>query len=81
MSGEISGLQCRFRHLVLHSKYINCKNHQLALVFVHLLPKYKTLMDVDAIISVWKLMKYSTVKASVFGAAQTAVGKKNPETS
>ena len=48
------------------------------LVFVHLLPKYKTLMDVDAIIiSVWKLMKYSTVKASVFGAAQTAVGEKN----
>ena len=67
MSGEISGLQRRFCHLVPHS-----------LVFVHLLPKYKTLMDVDAvIISVWKLMKYSTVKASVFGAAQTAVGEKN----
>ena len=62
MSGEISGLQRRFRHLVPHSKYINCKNNRLALVFVHLLPKYKTLMDVDAIIiSIWKLMKYSTV--------------------
>ena len=35
-------------------------------------------MDVDAIIiSVWKLMKYSIVKASMFGAAQTAVGEKN----
>ena len=78
MSGEISGLQRRLRHLVPHSKYINCRNHRLALVFVHLLPKYKTLMDVDAIIiSVWKLMKYSTVKPSVFGAAQTAVGEKN----
>ena len=78
MSGEISGLQRRFRHLGPHSKYINCRNHRLALVFVHLLPKYKTLMDVDAIlISVWKLMKYSTVEASVFGAAQTAVGEKN----
>ena len=77
MSGEISGLQRRFRHLVPHSKYINCRNHRLALVFVHLLPKYKTLMDVDAIIiSVWKLMKYSIVKASVFRAAQTAVGEK-----
>ena len=27
LSGEISGLQRRFRHLVLHSKYINCRNH------------------------------------------------------
>ena len=35
-------------------------------------------MDVDAIIiSVWKLMKYSTVKASAIGAAQTDVGEKN----
>ena len=48
MSGEISGLQRWFRHLVLHSKYTNCRNDQLLLVFVHLLPKYKTLMDVDA---------------------------------
>ena len=50
MSVEISGLQHQFRHLVLHSKYINCRNHQLGLVFVHLLPKYKTLMNVDATI-------------------------------
>ena len=27
MSGEISGLQRRFRHLVPHSKYINIRNH------------------------------------------------------
>lgn len=73
ISGEISGLQRRFRHLVPHSKYINCRNHRLALVFVHLLPKYKPLMDTDAvIISLWELMKYSTVKA-----AQTATGEKN----
>ena len=35
MNGEVSGLQVRFRHFVPHSKYINCRNHQLALVFVH----------------------------------------------
>ena len=70
-SGETSGLQPRFRHLVPHSKYISCRNHRFALVYVHLLPKYKTLLDVDAIIvSVWKLIKYSTVKGSVFGTAQ-----------
>ena len=50
MGGEISGLQCQFCNLVPLSKYINCRNNRLALVFVRLLPKYKTLMDVDAII-------------------------------
>ena len=50
MSGEISGLQRRFRHLVPHVKYIKCRNHRLALVFVHLLPKYKPLTGVDAVI-------------------------------
>ena len=66
-----------FHHLVPHSKHISCREHQLLLVFVHLLPKYKTLKDVDAIIiSVWKLMKYFTVKASMFGTAQTTIGKK-----
>ena len=62
MSGEISGLQRRFRHLVPHVKYINCRNHRLALVFVHLLPRYESLtncgMETDEIferenISVW----------------------------
>ena len=77
MSGGISGLPRRLRYLLWHSKYISYRNHQLTL-----LPKYKTLMDVDAIIiSVWRLMKYSTVKASVFEAAQTTVAKKNPENS
>ena len=77
MSGEISGLQRRFRHLVPHVKYINCRNHRLALVFVHLLPRYESLTNVDnVIIAVWKLMKYSSVKASVFGSAQAAEGQK-----
>ena len=35
MNGEISELQVRFCHLVPHSKYINCRNHRLALVFAH----------------------------------------------
>lgn len=76
MSGEVSGLQWIFHHLVPHSKYVNCRNHHLPLVFVHLLPKYKSLTDADAvIIAVWKLMKYSSVKAAVFGTSQAAEGQ------
>ena len=78
MSGEISGLQRRLQHLVPHAKYVNCRNHRLALVFVYLISKFQVLADVDALIlAVWKLMKYSSVKVSVFGAAQTAEGIKN----
>ena len=78
MSGEISGLQRRLQHLVPHAKYVNCRNHRLALVFVYLISKFQVLADVDALIlAVWKLMKYSSVKASVFGAAQTVEGQKN----
>ena len=79
MSGETSGLQRRFRHEVPHSKYMNCRNHKLALVFVHLLkdPRFKSLCDVDGLLlSVWKLMKYSSVKAAVYGEAQIAYGQK-----
>ena len=78
MSGKISGLQRRLQHLVPHAKYVNCRNLWLALVFVHLISKFQVLADVDALIlAVWKLMKYSSVKASVFGAAQTVEGLKN----
>ena len=78
MSGEISGLQQRLQHLVPHAKYVNCRSHLLALVFVYLISKFQVLADVDALIlAVWKLMKYSSVKASVFGAAQTVEGLKN----
>ena len=37
MSGEMSGLQWQFRHAFPHSKYMNRRNHKLALVFVHML--------------------------------------------
>ena len=59
MSGEILGLQRRFCHTCPHSKYIYHGNHQLRLVFVHLIPKHKYLKEVDAsIMAVWKLMKF-----------------------
>ena len=68
MSGETSGLQQRLQHLVPHAKYVNCCNQQLALVFVYLISNFQVLADVDAsILAVWKLMKYSSVKASTLG--------------
>ena len=64
--------------MVPHAKYVNCRNHRLALVFVYSISIFQVLADVDALIlAVWKLMKYSSVKASVFGAAQTVEGQKN----
>ena len=81
MSGEISGLQRQFRHLVLHSKYINCRNHRLALVFVHLLPKYKTLMDVDAIIICLETNKIFHWKGFRVWGCTNSCRQKNPETS
>ena len=62
MSGERSGLQRRFRHEVPHTKYVNCRNHKLALVFVHLLPKFKPLQNVDsALLSAWKMMMFHNI--------------------
>lgn len=77
MSGERSGLQRRFRHRVPHTKYTNCRCHKLALVFVHLLPRFQVLRDVDCVIlSCWKMMKYSSVKRAVFDDAQETFGEK-----
>ena len=53
MSGEISGLQRCFCHITSHTKYMNCCNHKVALLFVHLLDQYEALKAVDtSVISV-----------------------------
>lgn len=71
MSGSNSGLQRRIRHMAPHSIYINCRNHRLALVFVHVSKKHTCLQDLDALlISIWKMFHYSSIKASIFEYAQ-----------
>ena len=56
---------------------MNCCNHKLTLVFIDLLDQYEVLKAVDiSLISVWKLMKYSSVKSVVYGEAQVAEGLK-----
>lgn len=37
MKTSISGVQRRFRHLVPHQVYINCRKHKLALCIKHLM--------------------------------------------
>ena len=70
MPGDRSGLQRRLCHEAPHSKYVNCRNHRLALVFVHLMPQFKQLREVDAtVLALWKAFKYSSIKASVFNNA------------
>ena len=73
MSGEMAGLQWRFKHAVPHSKYMKCRNHKLALAFVLMLKnkELKLLADVNVLlISLWKMMKYSSIKAATFNEAQ-----------
>ena len=74
MSDEITGLQQR-RHLSPHMKYINCRNHRLALVFMHLLKEFKGLQDVNQLLlNLSKMFKYSSLKFSVFEKAQKSEG-------
>ena len=78
MSGEHSGFQRRLKHETPYSKYVNCINYRLELVFVHLIPKFESLQEVDAnVLAVWKAIKYSSVKASIFGEAEKVQGFKN----
>lgn len=71
MSGEHSGVQRRIKHLSPHCNYINCRNHKLALIFVHLLKMYDSLKAVDSLlISLWKLFHYSPKKTAVFKEIQ-----------
>lgn len=41
MSGRVKGVQRLFRHQSVFSLYVNCRNHKLALCFMHLIKKYK----------------------------------------
>ena len=38
-SGELARLQRKFCNICPHSKYINCRNYHLALLFTYLIPK------------------------------------------
>ena len=76
MKGERSELQRRFRCEVPHTKNINCRNHKLALVFVHLLPNFKALQNVDSVLlSSWKV--FNRAKMEYLGKLKKTLGRKN----
>ena len=70
MSGEQKGLQHLICHTAPHSKYLNCRNHRLALCQVHLIPRYQKLELDGVLLSLWKTFKYSSIKQAMFEQAQ-----------
>ena len=73
MSREQKGLQRLIHHTAPHSQYLNCRNHRLALCLVHLIPCYQNLLELDGVLfSLWKMLKYSSIKQAIFEQAQEA---------
>ena len=71
MSGVNKGVQRRFRHVVPHQIYINCRNHKLALCVKHLIKDFPILQDLDnLLIDIWKLFENSPQIFSVFEEVQ-----------
>ena len=80
INGETPRLQLKFTDAVPQSKYMNCRNHKLATAFLHMLKnkEFKLLADVDALLlSLWKMIKYLSVKTAAFKEAQNAENQKN----
>ena len=78
MSSERCGLQHLIEYSLPHAEYINCHNHRLALGFVHVVKEFPSLVSLDTILlSVWKLVKYSTINKEVFSNMQH-VNELNP---
>ena len=77
MSGEISGLQRRIRHISPHSMYVSCRRHRLALCFKHLIDQFSWLAKLDKLLlGLWKSFHYSALNRSTLTEIQKASGKK-----
>ncbi|WAR25626.1 hypothetical protein MAR_011330 [Mya arenaria] len=75
MSGQRKGLQRR--NISPLSLYVNCRNHRLALWFVHLMKNNNLLVEVDALlIAIWKMLHFSSKKAAVFKNMQEVYGQR-----
>lgn len=67
MSREMSSLQWQFRQAVPYSKYLNCRNHKLALI---LFQRIKVASSCWCLLSFWKMMKCSSAKSTTFKEAR-----------
>ena len=71
MCGEHKGPERLICHDSLHSLYLNCRNHCLALCLVRLLRYYPKLCELDGLlILLWKTFKFSLIKQAIFENAQ-----------
>ena len=77
MSGEISGLQRRIRHISPHSMYVNCRCHRLALCFKHLIDQFSWLAKLDKLLlGLWKSFHYIALNRSILTEIQKGYGMK-----
>ncbi|XP_062569444.1 uncharacterized protein LOC134231500 [Saccostrea cucullata] len=77
MSGVNTGVQRRFRHLVPHQVYINCRNHKLVLCVKHLIKEFPVLEELDSLLlGIWKLFHYSPKRYAVFEEIQETYHQK-----
>lgn len=67
MSREMSSQQWQFRQAVPYSKYLNCRNHKLALI---LFQRIKVASSCWCLLSFWKMMKCSSAKSTTFKEAR-----------
>ena len=73
MAGEHAGLKQLLAAATYHFVYIHCRNHQLALCFAHLIPKFLDFENFDSLLlNLYLLMKNSSVKQSIFEEIQQA---------
>ena len=73
-----TGLQRRFRHVVPHQIYINCRNHKLALCIKHLIKSFPVIDIIDGVLlGIWKLFHYSPKKYALFMTVQETYGLKH----
>lgn len=71
MSGEVGGVQKLWRDEYPTAVYVNCRNHRLALVFVHLKKKYPLMSDYDQLLlDIYLAIDYSKVARCAFQKIQ-----------
>ena len=77
MAGIYNGVWAYFEKVCGFLMYIHCRNHQLALCFTHLVPKYEDFVKFDSLLlNLFLLLKNSDMKSNIFEEVQNAYGLK-----
>ena len=77
MSGQLNGVKAHFEKLSGHTSYVHCRNHRLALCFVHLIPKFPLFTHYDSfLLNLYLLFDYSSVKNNILREVQAAYGSR-----